>query len=100
MDRFKDRATRDIREGRPTKAARRAVAWYHHTKARQLLDFVYRANHLGNFSELAAGASFKELHGRLQGTYQVRIAGQYRIRFKWSNFGACEIQAGEFHDEG
>jgi len=47
MDRFKDQATRDIREERPTKAA-----------------------------------------------------GQYRIRFKWSDSGAYDIQAGEFHDEG
>jgi plasmid maintenance system killer protein len=75
------------------------LPWYHHSKARLLLSAVYTAVQTDEFSGLAGGAHFKELHGGLKGTYQLRIAGQYRIRFKWASSGTYEIQAGTFHDE-
>ena len=46
------------------------------------------------------GWRFKELHGKLRDTYQIRIDGQYRIRFKWDQIhGAVGIVVGEFHGE-
>jgi len=97
--RFKDDATRSLWEGRPTKAARRAVPSPYHASARIRLDFVVQAASLAAFRALPPGADFKELHGRLRGTYQLRIAGPYRIRFRWSIDHTYAIEARQFHDE-
>jgi toxin HigB-1 len=99
IDRFKDRATRDLWEGRSTKAARRAVPLQYHSKTRLRLDFVLQAATVASFRALPPGADFKELRGVARGTYQLRIAGPYRIRFTWSEEGAYELHAGDFHDE-
>ncbi len=98
MRRFKDRATRDLWEGIPSKAARRAVPLIHHARLVVRLDLVCQAGRLASFAALPPGAQFKELQGVLRGTYQLRIAGPYRIRFKWQDGRACDIQAGNFHD--
>src|SRR5271155_4601947 len=98
MERFKDEATRDLWEGRSTKAARRAIPINLHAKARLRLDFVYQAASMAAFTALPPGVEFKELHGHLRGTYQFRIGGPYRIRFRWNRDHACEIQAAHFHD--
>ncbi len=54
---------------------------------------------MASFKALPPGADFKELRGVARGTYQLRIAGAYRIRFTWSEEGAYELHAGDFHDE-
>ncbi|HXM18889.1 MAG TPA: hypothetical protein VN934_08745 [Candidatus Tumulicola sp.] len=99
MRRFRDTATRDLWEGISSKAARRAVSPIHQAKSRVRLDFVCQAASLASFTALPSGADFKELRGALRGTYQLRIAGPYRIRFIWQEHQACEIHAGHFHDE-
>jgi len=68
-------------------------------KARIRLDFVFQAASIAAFSALPPGVAFKELHGKLRGTYQLRIAAGYRIRFKWSEDRAYAIEAGHFHDK-
>ncbi|HVA33359.1 MAG TPA: type II toxin-antitoxin system RelE/ParE family toxin [Candidatus Baltobacteraceae bacterium] len=98
-ERFKDDATRDLWEGRSTKAARRAIPGNLHAKARLRLDFVYQAASMAAFTALPPGANFKELCGDLRGTYQFRIGGPYRIRFRWVRDRAWMIQAAHFHDE-
>lgn len=55
---------------------------------------------LKDCSNYPPGWRFKELHGQLRGTYQVRIDGQYRIRFRWdADHGAVDIMVGEFRGE-
>jgi plasmid maintenance system killer protein len=68
-------------------------------RARQLLEAVHLAYNLLELSTLPRGSRFKELHGPLRGTYQLRVGGPYRIRFRWSDGHAVEIQASHFHDE-
>jgi plasmid maintenance system killer protein len=51
------------------------------------------------FNALPPGADFKALHGRLRGTYQLRIAGPYRVRFRWAENRSYDIEARNFHDE-
>jgi len=51
------------------------------------------------FAALPPGADFKELRGTPRGMYQLRIAGPFRIRFRWLEGCACDIKAGQFHDE-
>lgn len=84
MERFKDEATRDLWEGSTTKASRQAIPPDYHAKARLRLDFVYPAATMAAFTSLPPGADFKELKGAWRGTYQLRIGGPYRIRFKWT----------------
>ncbi|MDQ2679756.1 MAG: hypothetical protein M3Y21_01870 [Candidatus Eremiobacteraeota bacterium] len=50
------------------------------------------------FKTLPPGAEFKQLGGRLRGTYQLRVGGPYRIRFQWKpGIGAVAIQVANFH---
>jgi plasmid maintenance system killer protein len=71
-----------------------------HFKAAKLIDVVLNTATLMDCSSYPPGWRFKELHGKLRGTYQIRIDGQYRIRFQWDEkYGAVGITLGEFHGE-
>jgi len=100
MERFGGEEARLIWEGRPNKAARRAIPLKLHAKTAALIDKVLNTASLRDCSSYPPGWRFKELHGKLRGTYQVRIDGQYRIRFQWDpTRGAVGIVVGEFHGE-
>jgi plasmid maintenance system killer protein len=65
-----------------------------------LIDLVINTATLKDCANYPPGWRFKELHGRLRGTYQIQIDAQYRIRFHWdARRGAVGIIAGDFHGE-
>jgi plasmid maintenance system killer protein len=100
MERFGSEEARLIWEGRPNKAARRTVPSKLHTKTAALIDKVLNTATLRDCFSYPPGWRFKELHGKLRGTYQVRIDGQYRLRFQWDQtHGAVGIIVGEFHGD-
>ena len=46
------------------------------------------------------GNQLKALGGRWARYHQIRINGEYRIRFRWVEKQGCfEVQAGDFHDD-
>lgn len=93
-------ATRLIWEGRPDKAARRALPTNLHTKAAAQMDTILNTSTLKDCSSYPPGWRFKPLRGKLQGLYQIRIDDRYRIRFRWDDDqGAVDLVAGDFHDE-
>lgn len=100
MERFGSDEARLIWEGRPNKAARRAVPSNLHQKVANLIDRILNTATLRDCSNYPPGYRFKELHGKLRGTYQIRIDGRYRIRFRWDQHrGAIGITVGEFYGE-
>jgi plasmid maintenance system killer protein len=65
-----------------------------------MIDRIINTDSLHHFGGFPPGWRFKSLHGRHRGKYQVRIDGQYRIRFRWDEcFGAIEITVGDFHGD-
>lgn len=100
MERFGSDEARLIWEGRSSKATRRTVPPKLHPKAASLMDRIINTATLRDCSNYPPGWHFKELHGKLRGTYQIRIDGQYRIRFRWDpRCGAVGVTVGEFHGE-
>lgn len=89
-----------IWEGQSSKATRRVLPTKLHTKAASRMDVVLNTATRKDCSSFPRGWRFKQLHGNLQGTYQVMIDGKYRIRFRWDpEQGAVGIIVGDFHDE-
>ncbi|MDQ6930705.1 MAG: hypothetical protein M3126_08585 [Candidatus Eremiobacteraeota bacterium] len=102
MERFGSKETRLIWEGQSTKAVRRVLPSGLHWKAAGFLDRLLNTAAFKDCSNYPPGWRFKELHGRLRGTYQIRLDDKYRIRFRWDKtHGAVGITVGEFHgDDG
>ncbi|TAM91072.1 hypothetical protein EPN42_04950 [bacterium] len=100
MERFGRDQARLIWEGRQSKSTRRTLPQDLHEKAAMRIDQLLNTATLGDCSNFPPGWRFKELHGKLRGTYQIRIDGRYRIRFRWDpTCGAIDIDVGEFHGE-
>ena len=100
MERFGSKAARLIWEGRPDKAARRALPSILHPKVAAQMDTILNTANLKDCSNYPPGWRFKALSGKLQGTYQVRVDVRYRIRFRWDvERGAVGIVVGDFHDQ-
>ena len=100
MERFGCDEARLIWQGRANKAARRVLPPHLHQKAARLMDRVLNTATLKDCANYPPGWRFKQLHGTLRGTYQIRIDGQYRIRFHWDqHHGAVSVTLGEFHGE-
>ncbi len=102
MERFGSKETRLVWEGQSNKAVRRVLPTGLHRKAASLLDRLLNTATLQDCYNYPPGWRFKELHGKLRGTYQVRLDDKYRIRFRWdTTHGAVAITVGEFHgDDG
>lgn len=43
------------------------------------------------------GFDFKELHGPLKGIYQVTVNGNWRVRFRFDNGCAVDVDYDDFH---
>jgi plasmid maintenance system killer protein len=64
------------------------------------MDTILNTATLKDCSSYPPGWRFKSLRGKLQGTYQVRIDDQYRIRFHWDiEQGGVGIVIGDIHDQ-
>ncbi len=102
MERFGTKEARLIWEGKSDKAVRRILPPELHRKTARLLDTLLNTASLQDCSNYPPGWRFKELHGKLRGTYQIRIDDRYRVRFRWDvTHGAVGITVGEFHgDDG
>lgn len=98
IERFGNRETQDIFEGRSSKSARKVLPTILHRKAQERMIALLRLTNLLEAKRLPPNWRFKELHGHLRGTYQVRIDRKYRLRFRWED-GPVRMQVGEWHDE-
>lgn len=91
---FVDEGTKDLFDGRNTKAARKQLPKTLWRKARLLLDQLNLAHVLGDMAQ-PPGNRLERLS---DGSYSVRVNDQYRVVFRWKDGTAEEVWCGDYHD--
>lgn len=90
--RFKDEGTRDLFDGRDTKAARKRLPKELWPRARRLLDQLNLAHLLGDMAQ-PPGNRLEKISDR----YSVRVNDQYRVVFRWVDGNPQEVWCGDYH---
>ena len=93
---FKNRGTRDINYGTPSKEASRILPKELHRKAQVKLARLGAATSIQDLREIR-GNRFKVLRGDRKGQCSIRINDQYRICFKWENENALDVEIVDYH---
>ena len=93
---FADKGTHDIFDGRLSKKAR-------HSCPAHLTGTAYRKLHMLNQAETLSdlehppGNRLEALKGELSGYYSIRINRQFRIIFRWSEYGPFDVAILDYH---
>jgi proteic killer suppression protein len=92
---FADDATRDIFDGKDTKAARRIpkAIW---SVVRRKLDAIRAAANLRDL-QLVPGNRFEAMKGDQHGRYSIRVNDQYRITFRFADGDAHDVRCEDYH---
>lgn len=93
---FKDRGTRDIWELRDTRAARRTCPQVLWAAALGKLNLLNRAEDVKDL-RFPPGNRLEQLKGDRRGEHSIRINGQYRICFVWTDAGAADVEIVDYH---
>ncbi len=92
---FRDAATRDLFEGRPTRRARRRLPEESWSRALLKLD---ELDHAADLRQLRLPSNrLERLGGDRAGQYSIRINRQYRICFRWADADAWEVEITDYH---
>ncbi len=93
---FKDKATEDIFNGVNSKVARKAcpqTLWRVASRKLDQLDSVINLEEL----KVPPGNRLELLSGNREGSYSIRINGQYRICFVWEKLGPVNVEITDYH---
>jgi len=93
---FKNKETEDIFNGKNSKGARDLCPrslWKVATRKLDQLDTVLNLEEL----KVPPGNKLENLSGNRKGQYSIRINGQYRVCFKWSESGPFEVEITDYH---
>jgi proteic killer suppression protein len=90
---FKDDGTKDIFDGKDSKAARKQVRQDVWTVARRKLD---QLNAVKHYSELRMPPQNK-LHPLGDGRWAFRVNDKYRVVFRWEDGGAEDVTILDYH---
>ena len=93
---FKNKGTKDIFNGVPSKIARKICPkslWEIAARKLDQIDSVLSLDEL----RIPPGSRLEALTRNRQGQYSVRINDQYRICFKWSETGPIEVEITDYH---
>jgi toxin HigB-1 len=93
---FRDAATRDIYDGKNSKAARSCLPQALWRTAARKLDQLHRVIDLAELS-VPPGNSLEALRGERQGQHSIRINDQYRICFVWTEDGPTGVEIVDYH---
>lgn len=93
---FADQATRDIFDGRDTKAARKACPRTLWTVALRKLDRLNQAEELTDL-RVPPGNRLEKLRGDRAGQYSIRINDQFRVCFDWTEQGPADVEIVDYH---
>ncbi len=88
---FKDRETRRFFEGRRV-AAFQGFA----NQAVRRLILLDSAETLGDLAALPS-SRLEALRGDRAGQYSIRINAQWRVCFRWTDDGPCEVEIADYH---
>ena len=93
---FRDRATEDLFDGASSKAARKRLPSALWKNAQRKLDLL---NHAADVNDLRVppGNRLEALRGDRAGQHSIRINGQYRICFRWTDAGPEEVEVVDYH---
>ena len=93
---FKAEGTEDIFNGANTKAARKTcpqTVWKIATRKLDQLDSVTRLDELN----VPPGNRLEALAGDRAGQHSIRINGQFRICFVWTEAGPAQVEVVDYH---
>jgi proteic killer suppression protein len=93
---FHDLGTEDIFNGKNSSAARRLCPNNIWGIAARKLD---QLDSVGTLSDLRIppGNRLEALSGNRQGQHSIRINDQYRVCFRWTEFGPAEVEITDYH---
>lgn len=93
---FRNKGTEDIFNGKNTKEARKICPrsiWKSATRKLDQVDSVVSLDEL----RVPPGNMLESLKGDRQEEYSIRINDQFRICFKWSDFGPELVEITDYH---
>lgn len=93
---FKDKATEDIFNGVNSKLARKScpqTLWRVASRKLDQLDSVINLEEL----KIPPGNRLELLSGNREGSYSIRINGQYRVCFVWQELGPADVEITDYH---
>lgn len=93
---FKNEATEDIFNGKNTKVARKLcprTLWNIAFRKLDQLDSVTNIEDL----RVPPGNRLEALSGDREDEFSIRINQQYRVCFKWSDSGPCDVEITDYH---
>ena len=93
---FKDKSTEDIFNGVNSKAARKTcpqTLWRVASRKLDQLDSVITLEEL----KVPPGNRLELLSGSKEGSYSIRINGQYRVCFMWEDLGPADVEITDYH---
>jgi proteic killer suppression protein len=93
---FRDKGTEDLFDGRDTKQARKACPSDLVRVARRKLDQLNQAAVLGDLRAPPSNR-LEKLAGERGGQYSIRINDQWRVRFRWADSGAEDVEIVDYH---
>jgi len=93
---FKNNGTEDIFNGRSTKESRKLCPRVLWDVVVRKLDQLDSAQSLGEM-RVPPGNRFEALRGSRKGQWSIRINEQYRICFKWTEFGPDDVEITDYH---
>ena len=93
---FADLGSEDIFNGKNTASARRCCPRTIWKNVYRKLDQLDSATILRDL-RVPVGNRLEALSGDREGQHSIRINDQYRICFKWTDTGPCEVQITDYH---
>ena len=93
---FKNQATEDLFNGKATKTALKLCPrnlWNIVSRKLDQIDSVTSLNEL----RVPPGNHLEALKRDRKGQHSIRINDQYRVCFKWTESGACNVEVTDYH---
>ena len=96
INRFANKATEDIYNGRSSRVARQLCHQNVWPVAVRKLDMLDAAESIDDL-KVPPGNRLEALRGDRRGQYSIRINGQYRICFRWGTDGPTDVEIADYH---
>jgi proteic killer suppression protein len=93
---FKSQATKDIYNGKSTKAARQCCPQHFWDIAYRKLDQLDSVTKLNELN-VPPGNRLEALSADRKGQYSIRLNNQYRICFNWTDSGPIRVEIIDYH---
>ena len=93
---FRDAASKDLFDGKPSKAARRRLPNKLWKIAARKLDALDQAEALQDL-RVPPGNHLEKLEEDRAGQHSIRINDQYRVCFVWTHSGPDEVEVVDYH---